>query len=330
MSCFVQPANLYGKFLISKRRFVHNFLSADIKGIRMGNTGRDSRQNRVPGWLSASLVMGAFGLLWLFEHRRPLRRETESKVKRTGRNLAVAGLAAVSLQLVEKPIIQWLTVKVQRRRWGLLNLFHLPTWLEVVLTVVLMDYTLYVWHVLMHRVPVLWRFHLPHHADLDLDASTAFRFHAGELVISTNWRALQVLLIGPSPFSLSVWQTFVLLSILFHHSNVGLPLEFEQKLNRIFVTPRMHGIHHSIVEQETNSNWSSGLTIWDWLHGTLRLNVPQDKITIGVPAYQRAPDINLGKVIAMPFVEQRPTWLLPGNGKPEREIRSVPTNQLMP
>jgi sterol desaturase/sphingolipid hydroxylase (fatty acid hydroxylase superfamily) len=284
----------------------------------------------VPGWLGASLVVGAFGLLWLLERRRPLRKEVELKLQRTARNLAVAGLAAVSLQLIERPVINSLTVLVQRRRWGLLKLFRLPAWLEAVLAVVLLDYTLYLWHVLMHRVPALWRFHLPHHVDLDLDASTALRFHAGELAIATAWRVLQVCLIGVSPLSLSVWQNFVLLSILFHHSNVDIPFEVEQKLNRVFVTPRMHGIHHSIVEEETNSNWSSGLTVWDWLHGTLRLNVPQNEITIGVPAYQNVSDVELVNILEMPFLEQRASWHLPGNGKPERATLSTPINQLLP
>lgn len=287
------------------------------------------KQRKVPAWLGATLFAGACGLLWLLERRRPLRKETEPKLKHAGRNLAIAGLAAVSLQLIERPATQPLTILVQRRRWGILKIFRLPPWLEVVLAVVLMDYTLYVWHVLMHRVPVLWRFHLPHHVDLDLDASTALRFHAGELAIATLWRMLQVLAIGVSPLSLSVWQNFVLLSVVFHHSNVNIPYAIEQKLNRIFVTPRMHGIHHSMVEEETNSNWSSGLTVWDWLHGTLRLNVPQDEITIGVPAYQQAEDVQLVKILELPFVEQRPTWILPGDGKPERRAVSASTNKLL-
>jgi sterol desaturase/sphingolipid hydroxylase (fatty acid hydroxylase superfamily) len=276
---------------------------------------------KVPSWISASLFVGAAGLLWFLERRRPLRKAVEPTVERTGRNLAVAGLAGLSLQLIERPIIQPLTALVQKRGWGLLKRMRLPAWLEVVLALVLMDYTLYLWHVLMHRVPALWRFHLPHHVDLDLDASTALRFHAGELVISTGWRAVQVTLIGVSPLSLSVWQTFVLLSILFHHSNVRLPLEIERRVNRIFVTPRMHGIHHSIVKEETNSNWSSGLTVWDWLHGTLRLDVPQDQITIGVPAYRNPEEIKLPQILEMPFVEQRATWLLPGDGQPMRLSR---------
>jgi len=265
------------------------------------------KQPRVPAWLSGSLVLGAFSLLWCLERRRPLRREVEPKVKRTRRNLAIAGLAAASLQLVERPLIQPLTALVQRRRWGLLKFRRLPIGLEVMLAVVLMDYTLYLWHVLMHRVPFLWRFHLPHHVDLDLDASTALRFHPGELAISTAWRVAQVGLIGVSPLSLSVWQTFLLVSVLFHHSNVGLPIKVEQKLNWVFVTPRMHGIHHSVIESETNSNWSSGLTIWDWLHGTLNLGMPQRDIVIGVPAIRDPAEVTLPKLLAMPF-ERQPDW----------------------
>jgi|SRR6267142_1420376 len=284
----------------------------------------------MPAWLSGALIVGAAGLLWLLESRRPLRRETEPRLGRNARNVAVAGLAAATLQLVERPLIQPLTALVEKRRWGLLKCVPLPLWLEVTLAVVLMDYTLYLWHVLMHRLPFLWRFHIVHHVDLDLDASTALRFHAGELSIATGWRVAQVVFIGVSPLSLSVGQTFLLLSVLFHHSNIRLPIEVERLLNRVLVTPRMHGIHHSIVEDETNANWSSGLTLWDWLHGTLRLNIPQDWITIGVPAYRAPEEVGLGEILKLPFVEQRPTWVLPGDGQPVGVALPAADNQLAP
>lgn len=292
--------------------------------------GSSFKQPRMPAWLSGSLVVGALGLLCLLERRRPLRREVEPKLRRNARNLGVAGLAAASLQLFEGNLIEPLTTLVERRSWGILKLVRLPTWLEVTLAVILMDYTLYLWHVLMHRLPFLWRFHIAHHADLDLDASTAFRFHFGEIAISASWRAGQVVLIGVSPLSLSVWQTLLMLSALFHHSNLRLPVEVERKLNCVLVTPRMHGIHHSIVDEETNSNWSSGLTVWDWLHGTLRLNVPQDRITIGVPAYREPEEVNLVDVLRMPFVEQRPTVLPPGNGGAQRVNSMGAARQLLP
>ena len=269
---------------------------------------------KVPTWVSVPLVVGAFGLLAWLERRRPLRRAVEPKLRREARNLAVAAVSAAALRVAEQPVTGPLSALVERRRWGLLKLLRLPAWLEVSLAVLLLDYTLFLWHVQTHRRPPLWRFHVVHHVDLDLDASTALRFHFAELVVSVPWRAAQVLLIGVSPLSLSVWQTFLFLSILFHHSNVRLPAAVERRLNSLVVTPRMHGIHHSVVKEETNSNWSSGLTLWDRLHGTLRLDVPQDVIVIGVPAYRDAGEVTLPKILAMPFGEERPTWALPEGG----------------
>jgi sterol desaturase/sphingolipid hydroxylase (fatty acid hydroxylase superfamily) len=262
----------------------------------------------VPAWLSGGLVIIEMGFLFWLERRRPLRRSVESKLTRNSRNLAVAGLAALTVELAEKPVVKPLARLVERRGWGLLKRRALPRWAEAALALALMDYTLYIWHVLMHRASWLWRFHLPHHVDLDMDASTALRFHFSELALSVPWRAGQIVLIGVSPFSLSIWQTFLMLSILLHHSNVELPSAVERWLGRLLVTPRMHGIHHSVVQAETNSNWSSGLTLWDWLHGTLRRDVPQKEITIGVPAYRAPEDVILPKILAMPFKSQRPTW----------------------
>ncbi len=254
----------------------------------------------------------------------------ESKLTRNMRNLAVAALGAAALQIAERPVVEPLTRLVEQRRWGLLKRVRLPLWLEVALAVILLDYTLYAWHVLTHRAPFLWRFHVAHHADLEMDTSTALRFHFGELALSVPWRAGQVALIGVSPLALSAWQTLLLLSIMFHHSNVRLPIKTETWLNRLIVTPRMHGIHHSIVPEETASNWSSGLTVWDWLHGTLRLNVPQDEIVIGVPTYREPEEVGLVKVLEMPFTEQRHVWQLPNEGVPVRAAGLVAADHLLP
>lgn len=278
----------------------------------------DRPPQKVPGWLNALLVGGTFVALLWWERRRPLRRKVESKVRHDARNLGVATLANATVQTVERPVVEPLCRLVERRRWGLLKQVRLPVWLEVPLAVVLMDYTLYLWHILTHRVPFLWRFHQPHHVDLDLTASTALRFHSGELALAVIWRAGQIVVIGVSPLSLSVWQTCTLLEIMFHHSNVDLPPEVERRLSRILVTPRLHGIHHSIVEEETHSNWSSGLTVWDWLHGTLRRDVPQEEITIGVPAYRDPEELTLPLVLTMPFAEQRNSWQLPDGTYPHR------------
>lgn len=272
----------------------------------------------MPGWISGLLIIGEFCLLVALELRRPLRRAAEPKFRRVARNLAVSALGAISLFVAERPLVWPLAEFIDRRQMGLVKQLSLPGSLEVVLAVSLLDYTLYIWHRLMHRWAWLWRFHLLHHVDLELDASTALRFHFAELLVSVPWRVGQIALIGVSPLSLSIWQTALMASILFHHSNVRLPVEVERWLNYFIVTPRMHGIHHSIIHAEEDSNWSSGLTIWDLLHRTLKLNVPQGEITIGVPAYRSESEVRLTEILAMPFRKQRPTWQLPQDGEPSR------------
>ncbi|MGD9563869.1 MAG: sterol desaturase family protein [Pyrinomonadaceae bacterium] len=265
---------------------------------------------RIIGKLAVPLAVGAFGALFVLERRRPLRSAIESKNVRLGRNLALAGTAAAAGYLVERPVANKAAMLVEKRNFGLLKLVRLPKCFEQLAAVVLLDYTLYLWHYLTHRIPALWRFHVVHHADLDLDSTTALRFHFGEIAISVAWRAAQIVVIGVSPASLSMWYVLLLPSVIFHHSNVEMPERLERKLNAVFVTPRMHGIHHSVVKAETDSNWSSGLSIWDRIHGTFRGISDHSGVNIGVPAYRRAEEITVGKLIVMPFREQRPNWKL--------------------
>jgi sterol desaturase/sphingolipid hydroxylase (fatty acid hydroxylase superfamily) len=280
----------------------------------------------VPAWVSAAALGGTFlALAWL-ERRRPLRkRRVESTAVHTARNLAVAGLSAAAIQLAERPLVEPLARLVARRRLGLVQRLPLPAWARTALAVLLLDYTLYLWHVLAHKADWLWRFHQPHHADLDLDASTALRFHFGEMLASAPWRAAQVAAIGAGPFALSLWQTLVVVEILFHHSNVELPPQVERRLGWLVVTPRMHGIHHSIVRDEADSNWSNLLSVWDRLHGTLRLDVPQEEVTIGVAALRRPADVTLPRVLEMPFGEQHDPWLLPDGTRPASSRRRPPS-----
>jgi sterol desaturase/sphingolipid hydroxylase (fatty acid hydroxylase superfamily) len=269
-------------------------------------------KQQLSGWVTAPLLLAAGAWILWSEFRRPLRsRAVEPKLKRTVRNLVVAATAGVAVQLAELPLALPLAAMVEERRWGILKLLTLPPWIELPLAVLALDYTLYWWHVFTHRSKLLWRFHLPHHSDLDMDASTALRFHFGEIGFSVLWRVAQVVIIGVSPLSFSVWQTGLVIAILFHHSNGRLSPQTERRLSRFIVTPGMHAIHHSAVEDETNSNWSSGLSIWDRLHGTYRLDVPQDAITIGVPAYHDPKEVTLPKVLKMPFTARREDWRSP-------------------
>jgi sterol desaturase/sphingolipid hydroxylase (fatty acid hydroxylase superfamily) len=268
------------------------------------------------GWLPGVLVLGGFAALVVLERWRPLRRRVEQRDTHDLRNLAMAATAAVAVRIADRPITGRLAELVERRRWGLLQWRplgrSLPPPVETALALALMDYTLYLWHVLLHRVPLLWRCHLVHHVDLDLSASTAFRFHFAEMVLSVPWRAAQIVLIGVRPPVLKAWQTATLVEVLFQHADLRLPPRIERALRWLVVTPRLHGIHHSSVREETASNWSSGLTVWDRLHGTLRVDVPQRAIAIGTAGYRDPGELGLPALLAMPFGEQRPAWMPPG------------------
>jgi len=253
------------------------------------------------------ILLAGSGML-LAERFAPLRRSVESKFRRVVRNLGFAGVSLAVTTLLQAPLLQPVASWIVRDHIGLLQAIHWPRWIETAIGIILLDYTLWWWHWANHRVPFFWRFHLVHHADRDLDTSTALRFHFGEMALSIPVRAAQMILIGVEPRTLWLWQTILFASILFHHANVRLPRSFESVLVRLIVTPRMHGIHHSDRMDETNSNWSSLLSVWDVLHRTLRLDVPDERIVIGVPAYRDARDVTVGRMLLLPFRPQRDDW----------------------
>ena len=266
------------------------------------------RRTRPPLPLGPILAMAGLAAVLVLERRAPLRGPTQREPARTARNLALGLLSMAVVAAAEGPLVGRLAHAVEKRRWGLAQRLPMPTVLRDALAMLGMDYTMYVWHVLTHKVPFLWRFHLVHHVDLDLDSTTALRFHAVDMLISVPWRAAQVLLLGTSRRALAIWQGFFFASVVFHHSNLRLPPRLERAMASVLTTPRMHGIHHSAVQDQTDSNWSSGLSLWDHLHRTFRLDVPQRAIRIGVPGYRNPAELRLLPSLALPFRRQRDAW----------------------
>jgi sterol desaturase/sphingolipid hydroxylase (fatty acid hydroxylase superfamily) len=261
-----------------------------------------------PAAITAAVIVLAASLMLLVERIAPLRRTVEPKLRRVIRNISTGGISLGVVTLLQAPLLHPVAAWIVRGRIGLLQLVQWPRWIETIIGIVLLDYTLWWWHWATHRIPFVWRFHLVHHVDRDMDTTTALRFHFGELALSIPIRAVQMIAIGVDPQILWLWQTILFASILFHHANVRLPLRLERILVRVIVTPRMHGIHHSTRFAETDSNWSSILSIWDYLHHTIVLDVPQERVVIGVPAYQNPDDVTLGKILLMPFRRQRDDW----------------------
>jgi sterol desaturase/sphingolipid hydroxylase (fatty acid hydroxylase superfamily) len=274
-----------------------------------------NRWKQAAGMIGGVVVLGSFAALAVAERQRPLRtRQQPDSVRRVARNLAMAGLTTAAVQIAGRPIVAPVARAVQRHRLGLLPRLGLPPGAETAAAILLLDYSLYAWHVATHRMPLLWRFHRVHHVDLDLDSTTALRFHFGEFVLGFPYRALQVLLIGVTPRTLALWQRLTVLEVLLHHSNLRLPLWLERRLVGVIVTPRMHGIHHSAEPDEMNTNWSSGFSFWDRLHGTLRLNIPQAEVAIGLPEHRPGARLTLAGLLAMPF-RRPPLDAPPGHRK---------------
>jgi sterol desaturase/sphingolipid hydroxylase (fatty acid hydroxylase superfamily) len=220
------------------------------------------------------------------------------------------------------PIPLAIAIWAQNRQFGLLHWLGLSRWSSAVAGFVLMDYAYWWWHWANHMVPLFWRFHNVHHTDLDMDVTTAARFHFGEMFFSTAFLSLVLLMFGIAPLTFVVFFIIFEAATCFHHSNWRLPIRLERILNLVIVTPRMHGIHHSIVERETNSNWGTVFCWWDKVHGSLRRDVSQDAITIGVAAYRVERELSVGQLLILPFRKQRAYWQLPNGEHPDRPVQS--------
>lgn len=261
-----------------------------------------------------------FASLLFLQWRYPLRRQHFSRWRRAWRNifLSAPSFALARLSLVPIPLLA--AIWADHHQFGLFHWLPLPRGLAVVLGVLAMDYAYYWWHVALHLVPFLWRFHNVHHSDLDMDVTTAVRFHFGEVILSVPFRVSLVLALGLDLWALVLFELIFETLTFFEHSNWRLPLRLERVLNQIFVTPRMHGIHHSIVERETNSNWGTVFCWWDRLHRSLRRDIAQGEITIGVAAFRDETELTFGRLFLLPFQKQRP-WRLPSGEVPERAVR---------
>ncbi|QHT70595.1 sterol desaturase family protein [Rhodocytophaga rosea] len=267
--------------------------------------------------VGAPLLTGLATAFFVMETIHDLRKRKQDRWQRLKTNSSIATVGLAGLRGALLPAMLSGSAWTVQKRFGLLQRLPLPRWLQGVLAFVLLDYSNYLWHRLNHQCPFLWRFHNVHHTDLDLDISTAWRFHAGEVLLSIFFRGGMIVLIGASPRQVITYEILYEGATAFHHSNWKLPFAIEKVLNKLMVTPRMHGIHHSIVLRETNSNYSVIFSAWDRLHGTVRLNVPQQEIVIGVPAYRSTAEENVRFLLILPFRPQR-EWKLPDGSIPER------------
>ena len=243
-------------------------------------------------------------LMTLWEILAPLRPLSAPKLRRWGSNLAVVGLDTLLIRVLFSGGPVGVAVVAAQQSWGLLNYLGWASWVEVPLAIVVLDFGLYLQHVMFHAVPAFWRLHMMHHSDLDCDATTGVRFHPGEVVLSTLIKLVVVVLIGAAPVAVLSFEVLLNATSIFNHSNVRMPSKVDGLLRWIVVTPHMHRVHHSVVPKETNSNFGFNLPWWDRLFGTYRKNpaLGQIGMTLGLQQFRDPARLSLARMLALPFV----------------------------
>lgn len=247
------------------------------------------------------IFWGGLLLFLVFELWRSYRPGTVSKLSRFVTNISLTVFNSIVLSLLFASVAAETAAYVTMQKTGVLNILDLPFWVRLFVTVVFMDFMLYIWHLLNHEAPLFWRFHRVHHSDLNMDVSTATRFHLGELSISAIIKIALVYFLGADLLGLVVFESLLVLSSQFQHSSLRVPDSFEKIYWLLFVPPSMHRIHHSVVVKERDTNYGTIFSVWDRMLGTLLTAVDQNTILIGMGAYRNPKELKLYKLIKMPF-----------------------------
>jgi len=249
--------------------------------------------------------VGIFALMALWETLAPRRALSLPRFLRWRSNLGLVLLNTALLRLLFPAAAVGMAVFAAAEGWGLLNHYPIaPLW-AIVLSVVALDLVVYLQHVMFHAVPVLWRLHRVHHADLDYDLTTGARFHPIEILLSLLIKFAAILLLGPPVVAVVIFEVVLNGMAMFNHGNVRLPLGLDRLLRWLIVTPDMHRVHHSVEDNEANSNFGFNLSVWDRLMGTYiaQPRKGHDGMTIGIHRYRDANQVDrLPGMLALPFV----------------------------
>ena len=250
-----------------------------------------------------SCFFGIFTLIAAWEWIMPRRSLTTSKAKRWFANLGIVFLNSALVRVAIPVLPVGLAMLAQEKGWGLLNVLALPFPVKVIAGIVLLDLVVYLQHVMFHAVPILWRLHMMHHADLDYDLTTGLRFHPIEIIISMGIKLAAVAAIGPSVFTVILFEILLNGLATFNHSNIYIPYAIDRVLRLFVVTPDMHRVHHSVTIRETNSNFGFNLPWWDRLFGTYRAQpvAGHEGMTIGLAQFRDSHRLGILWMLALPF-----------------------------
>ena len=260
--------------------------------------------------------LGIFAVMALWELAGPRRRLTTSKGLRRFANLGLTILNTVVVRLLFPAAAVGMAVLAAERGWGVLNRVSAPAGLTIVAGILLLDLAIYLQHVMFHAVPVLWRLHMVHHADVDFDVTTGLRFHPVEIVLSMLIKLGVVLVLGPPVVAVLIFEVLLNATAMFNHGNVQIALSLDRVLRWIVVTPDMHRVHHSVLPQETNSNFGFNLPWWDRLLGTYKAQpaAGQEGMIIGLEQYQEQRRQTLPWILVLPFAGRTGRYPVGGGG----------------
>jgi sterol desaturase/sphingolipid hydroxylase (fatty acid hydroxylase superfamily) len=253
--------------------------------------------------LRFAAFLGVFALVAGWEALQPRRARRFRRRERWPHNLGLLVVDGVLVRLVAPGVVIGVAMAGEAHGWGLLNAHAMPAWTKAMVAVVMLDLAIYFQHVLFHAVPVLWRLHRVHHADTDFDVTTGTRFHPFEILLSVAIKCAAVAVIGAPAIAVLAFEMLLNATALFNHANGRLPASVGRWLRWFVVTPDMHRVHHSIVVQETNSNFGFNLPYWDHLFGTYRAQPPSghEAMTIGLPAFRDSREIRLDRLLLQPL-----------------------------
>jgi len=252
---------------------------------------------RLASFAAVLALMAAWELL------APRRAQAIGRGLRWPNNLGIVVLDTLLLRLVFPTAAVGFALFAQARGWGLLNAVALPQWLAVIGAVVMLDLAIYLQHVLFHAVPALWRLHRMHHADLEFDVTTGLRFHPLEILLSMGIKLAVIAALGPPAAAVLVFEVLLNATSMFNHGNVRMPAALDRALRWIVVTPDMHRVHHSVLRDETNSNFGFNLPWWDRLLGTYRARpeAGHEAMTLGIEQFREPRELWLHRLLLQPF-----------------------------
>jgi sterol desaturase/sphingolipid hydroxylase (fatty acid hydroxylase superfamily) len=275
------------------------------------------------GLIRLAVFVSVFVAMALIELGWPKRALIVSKRRRWLTNLGISVTASAVLRLMAMLAVPVAAIAAafyaEAHHIGLLNQVAWPSWVKIAVSLLVLDLAIWAQHLASHKVPLFWRLHQVHHADRDIDVTTAVRFHPVEIALSMLWKILVVVVpLGAPPLAVFLFEVILNACAMFNHANIALPAWLDGALRLFIVTPDMHRVHHSVKRREHDSNYGFNLSVWDRLFRTYTAQpeAGHQGMTIGLAPYQTELPTRFGWSLSLPFVG------LPGNSQADRDGES--------